>query len=502
MKSSVADHIIPVVSPESFSLLLQENGELKTEVLYLKHELEKLRRMIFGAKSERFVAENPSQLSLGLDIATQAPGEPVKETITYERKKTSEKEKIVHSRQPLPAHLPRQEVVIEPETKIEGAKKIGEEVTEILEYTPGRLYVKRYIRPKYALPQKQGVIIADMPSLPIPKGNAGASLIAHVIISKFIDHLPFYRQIQQFKRQNDITIAESTLTDWFSGACKSLELLYQKQVDSIVKSSYLMCDETPIPVLDRDKPGATHRGYHWVYYSPLEKQVCFHYQKGRGREGPMDFLKNFQGALQTDGYSVYDIFEKQKGITLLACMAHARRYFDQALTNDNQKAGYVLEEIKKLYEQERIAREEGLSYEARKELRVEKCLPVLKGLEAWMKKNIAEVYPKSAISVAIGYSLGHWARLKRYIEDGRYEIDNNLIENSIRPVALGRKNYLFAGSHEAAQRAAMIYSFFGTCKINDVNPQDWLIDVLTQLPDYKANRLEELLPQNWKFSQK
>lgn len=496
MENALSNHIDTIFTEETFQFLQKENDQLKSDNLYLRHELEKLKRMIFGSKSERFIStEGPTQLLLGLGSSPQAM-EPEKETVTYERKKAAEKDKKVHSRQPLPAHLPREEVVIEPQVNVEGAKKIGEEITEVLEYTPGKLYVKKYIRPKYVLPEEQGIVIGELPSLPIPKGNAGASVLSHIIISKFVDHLPFYRQVQIFKRL-DVQIAESTLHDWFKSSCALLEPLYQKLTERLVRGSYLMVDETPIPVLDKDKPGTTHQGYHWVYYSPLEKLVCFDYQRGRGREGPMTFLKGYQGTLQTDGYSAYDIFEKQEGITMLSCMAHARRYFEQALNNDQHRAGYALAKIQKLYQVERAAREGGFSFEARKKIREEESLPILEELETWMKKNIIEVLPKSAIGVAIGYCLGRWERLKRYLDDGRYEIDNNLIENSIRPVALGRKNYLFAGSHDAAQRAAMIYSFLGSCKINQVNPNHWLTDVLSRLPDYKANRLEELLPHYW-----
>jgi transposase len=509
MENVLHENMAPLeASPEAYLLLVKENQtltselkQLKTDYLFLKHELDKLKRMIFGSKSERFIGANDSaQLMLGLTIAPPEPLEPATETVTYERKKATKEDLKIHSRQPLPSHLPRIEVLIEPTEDTTGAKKIGEEITEVLEYTPGKLYVKRYIRPKYVMPQEKGIVVGELPSLPIPKGNAGASLISHIIISKFVDHLPFYRQVQMFKRL-DVAIAESTINDWFKSGCTLMEPLYQNLVEQVVRGSYLMADETPIPVLDRDKPGTTHQGYHWVYYSPLEKLVCFDYQKGRGREGPVNFLKDFRGTLQTDGYVGYDIFENKEGYTMLSCMAHARRYFEQAKDNDPQRAEYVLSQIQKLYQVERIAHEEAFSFEARKQIRQQESLPVLLELEDYLKKNIIEILPKSAIGVAIGYALGRWNRLKRYIDDGRYEIDNNPIENSIRPVALGRKNYLFAGSHQAAQCAAMIYSFLGSCKKNDVNPSDWLTDVLTRLPDHKANRLHELLPHNWKTQQ-
>lgn len=233
----------------------------------------------------------------------------------------------------LPSHLPRQTETIEPENLVEGAKKIGEAITEILEYNPGRLYVKKYVRSKYVQSGTDGeekIVIGELPTLPIPEGNAGpgrfaARLLAHLLISKFVDHLPFYRQVQQFKRER-VKIAESTITGWFNASCRLLEPLYEVLQRKVQMATYLNGDETPIPVQSSDKKGATHTGYHWVYRAPLEKIVCFDYQKGRGREGPKAFLKDFKGALQPDGYAAYEIFDSQADITLLACMAHARRY--------------------------------------------------------------------------------------------------------------------------------------------------------------------------------
>jgi transposase len=492
------------VSNETFLLLQKEKetiaselDRLKADNLYLKHELEKLKRMLFGAKSERFISTtDPLQYSLGLGNEPKIAPEPVKETISYERTKPQEKKEAVHSRQPLPSHLPRQEEILEPTNKEEGARKIGEEVTEVLEYTPGQLIVKKYIRPKYVL-EDGGIIIADLPSLPIPKGNAGASLISHITVSKFVDHLPFYRQVQMFKRL-DASIAESTMNDWFKGGCEVLLPLYEELTKQIKLKDYLMADETPIPVLDKDNPGATHQGYHWVYYSPPYKLVCFDYQKGRSKAGPQTFLKDFKGKLQTDGYSAYGIFEGSKDITLLACLAHVRRKFDEALKNDQERANYFLMKAQALYDIERQCRDEVYDFEQRKALRLQKSVPILEEIEEWLKDNITQVLPQSAIGKAIAYALNLWKRIKRYTEDGQCEIDNNLIENSIRPVALGRKNYMFAGSHDGAQRAAMIYSFLGTCKINNVNPELWLTDVLNRINDHKANKLAELLPSNWK----
>ena len=261
----------------------------------------------------------------------------------------------------------------------------------------------------------------------------------------------------------------------------------------MLAENYLQADETPIKVLDRDKPGTTHRGYYWVYHSPHKRLVLFDYREGRGREGPSDILKDYKGFLQTDGYGVYDVFDTG-GIVQTNCWAHARRMFDEALANDKDRSEYALTKIQHLYQIERQAKNEKFSPEQRYRIRQEKSLPLLSELQHWLKDNITQVLPKSLIGKAITYTVVRWAKLYRYTQNGILEIDNNLVENAIRPVALGRKNYLFAGSHKAAHRAGMIYSLLASCKNNGIEPQAWLKNILTILPDYKVNRLHELLP--------
>jgi len=470
--------------------------EQALQIAFLQEELAQLKRMIFGSKSERFIAENDSQLSL-FEAEQKERITPKEETISYNRKKAS-KDKNKAKRLFLPAHLPREEELIEPYKITESSKKIGEEVTEILEYNPGNLHVRRIVRPKYVNEQKgcePQIIIAELPSLPIPKGNAGAGLLAHLMVSKFVDHLPFYRIRQQFKRQG-VDLAESTMNGWYTSICKLLSPLYDTLIKETLKADYLMADETPLPVLTKDKPGSTHKGYHWVYVDPVNKNVCFDYRKGRGREGPKSFLKDFSGSLQTDGYVAYDEFGRDEKITLLACMAHARRKFEQALDTNKSVAELALSKIQELYAIEREAKENNYSYLQRKELRQEKVAPLLEEFEQWLKKKISATLPKSKIGMAMSYTLKFWPRLKRYVDNGKYEIDNNLVENTIRPVAIGRKNYLFAGSHQGAQQAAIMYSFLGTCKLNKVEPFAWLKKVLEVIPEYKANKLVELLPAN------
>ena len=466
------------------------------QLLSLKDPLAELKRMIFGSRSEKFIATSQNQLGLFNDISPTDTVLPVKEKISYERNKPSKDKNKQPVRGVLPAHLPRVEEIIEPDTIKQGAKQIGQEVTEILEYNPAKLFVRKIIRPKYALKNQGGIVIGELPTVPIPKSNAGASLLAHITVSKFVDHLPFYRQRQIFKRQNFV-VSDSTLGGWFTATADLLAPLYQVLQKQVLKSDYIQADESPIGVQDSHKKGSLHTGYQWVYRAPVEGLVLFRYDKSRSRLAAKQVLNHFSGALQTDGYKVYQNLDSQGNITLLGCMAHARRYFEKALENDKNRAEYALTLFQKLYAIERKARDRSITSKTRKRYRDLCAIPILTQMEQWLKEQINLVLPKSLIGKAIGYTLNLWENLKRYTLDGKFEIDNNLVENTIRPLALGRKNYLFAGSHKAAQRIAMFYSFFATCKINGVEPLQWLTHVLQVIPDYKANKLAELLPTKY-----
>ena len=477
----------------SITIPQKEYQQLQEEVAFLKQQLKDLQRMIFGRKSERFIPSD-SQLNIFGEQPSCSESQQIAiKTITRESKPAKQKP----IRQLLPAHLPRVEEIIEPEGLLEGSKKIGELVTEILEYDPGSIWVRRIVRPKYVYPGEDGVRIGELPKLPIPKGNAGASLLAHIQVSKWVDHLPYYRQVGMLKRQG-IELSESTVNGWFRAISELLQPLYENLVGLITSQHYLQADESPIKVLEADQAKSSRTGYHWVYHAPVEKLVVFYYQPTRSRNGPQRFLKDFSGSLQTDGYSVYNELGLPNPITLLACMAHARRYFEKALDNDKARAEHALGVIRQLYQIEGQAKEQSLDDEAIKKLRQQEAIPILWCFKEWLEVNLNQVLPKSKMGKAIRYSLNLWDKLIRYTQQGIYKIDNNLIENTIRPLALGRKNYLFAGSNKAAQRAAMMYSFFATCKMHQVEPYAWLKDVLNRIPDHKVNQLEELLPQNWK----
>lgn len=474
------------IPKKDYDTLAENHRELQRKYAYQEQELAQLKRLIFGRKSERFTGMDPEQLKLW-EVQQQAAQEKEKQTITYTREKQEKKKPV---RVELPADLPRDTEEIEPANKQKGARKIGEVVTEILEYTPGKLFVKQYVRPKYV--QNEEILIGELPSLPIPQGNAGPSLLSQLLIAKFVDHLPFYRQVQQFKREG-IKIPESTINGWFGATCRLLEPLYETLKKKVQQSHYIQADETPIPVKSSHKKGAMDKGYHWVYHSPQEKLVCFDYRNSRSREGPAVFLQEFSGTLQTDGYGAYDKFNEHPKITLLGCMAHARRKFEQALENDREGAEHAMGIIRQLYAIERAGRE--LSPQERHALRQEKSVPLLNSFLHWIEEQKTKVMPKSAMGKAVYYTYSQWHKLKRYVESGHHHIDNNLVENTIRPVALGRKNYLFAGSHQAAGWAAMLYSFLGTCKLNGVEPRQWLTNTLTDIQDTKLTDLHTLLPQ-------
>jgi transposase len=474
-------------------------GGLQSQVAQMQFQLDQMNRLLFGAKRERFISStDDNQLALPFDVEQEDAPEKEQEVVTYVREKNKRKEHP--GRVALPDHLPVEEIILEPEEDTSDMKCIGKEVTDQLELVPAKLLIKRYIRPKYiaVTDESQGEhkgVIAELPVFPIEKGIAGPGLLAQIMVDKFVDHLPVYRQIERFKRE-DMKLSSSTINGWQESVCNLLEPLYDTLKHRVLSQGYLQVDETPIPVLDKQKKGKTHRGYHWIYHSPLEKTVLFDYNTGRSREGPAKLLRDFKGYLQTDGYKVYDLFAKRKDITLVNCMAHARRGFEQALPYDQKRAEYAMGMFQKLYATEQKARDQNMSPQERHTLRLDEALPIINELGKWIVETYKTSEPKSPLGKATASFIPRWDNLLAYLNDGNLEIDNNLAENAIRPIALGRKNYLFAGSSRGAERAAMMYSFFPTCSKNEVNPYQWLKTVLEVIPTYKVNRLTDLLPQN------
>ncbi len=484
------------------ALLKLEASELRNT--NLEKENVWLKRQMFGQKSELFIPVDSAQTELNLfDDPIEVPGVKDKFTgavTTKPRKRTT-------NRNPIPDDIECEEIIIEPEEADKicsccGADKVemGREENKTLEYIPAHFIVKNYIRPKYACKccSEEGVTIADTPNRPIDKGIAESGLLAYIMVSKFVDHLPLYRLEQIFSRYN-VRIPRSTMGDWVDKVHQMLEPIIVRMKERMLATEYIQADETTIKVQEKNsnkKSKKCHLGYLWPYTDG--EQIIFEYKSGRGKEGPIDFLGEFSGYLQTDGYTGYNKVVQDNGITHLMCWAHARRKFFDALEYDKEVAELFLVKIAELYAIEKFAKENAKTAEERFQIRKEKgAAEILENIKTLLDAKLDKVLPKSPIGKAILYTKNHWKQLTVFIEDGRLEIDNNRIENKIRPVALGRKNWLFAGSQSGAERAAIFYSIFGTCKIHGINPFEYLKDILERVNTHPASRIDELLPIQW-----
>jgi len=497
------------VSIEKHEKLQAESAAYRKEstqqIELLKFQLAELKRMIFGAKSERYIPESPpEQLSMfGSAVSTEKVEKSM--PIAGHQRKKKKPARLV-----LPANLERQEEVIEPTVDISEMIKIGEERTEILVYTPAELFVKVLVRPKYApknAPADVAIEIGDLPDRFIDKGIADESLLTAILVDKYVDHLPLYRTAARLTRLG-MTIPRSTLSGWVAQSADRLLILYEKLIEVVLNSAYIMVDETRIQVQTnrppkkkggKPKKSKTHRGFYWGYQGVAEKLLFFEYNASRDADNPARRLKSYTGTMQTDCYDVYDqIRVTYPQLTHYHCLNHARREFEKALPNDKQRADHALKQFQELYAIERQAKKENWTVNKIQQVREEKARPILEKLYEWMDKESPQTLPKSPIGKAMGYMLKRKERMMHYLTDGKLNIDTNPIENAIRPIAVGRKNYLFAGSHKAAQRGAIFYSFFGCCKLQNVDPNEWLLDVMQRLPNHPVNRIEELLPHRWK----
>ena len=452
-------------------------SKLTIDLEAARFQVDQMQRMIFGAKRERFVSNiDINQLRIEFEPKAAEISEAVRAErelirVAYERRKPKKEH---HGRMALPSHLPVVEIVIEPSEDTTGMVRIGQEVTEELDYTPAKLHINRFIRPKYITPEdekgQQTQIIAPL-KRPIPKCIASAALLTMIYIHKFIYHLPLYRILKQIT-QMGVPLPSSTLESWVKLGAGLIRPLYAIHRLCVFRELYQMIDESPIRVQDKDKKGACHQGYMWVRYAPLAKSVLFEYYKSRSTKGPIDDLWTFNGYIQTDGYSGYTYLASLQGITHLSCWAHARRYFDTALKNDHQRASHVMKLIQLLYAIEALARESQMSHDQRHALRLEKSLPVINEIGQYIYLHKSKVTPLSPIGKAFEYCANRWVSLQNYLKHGMLEIDSNLIENSIRPLALGRKNYLFAGSHDAAKDIAMSTAFLQPVPKTASTPKD------------------------------
>jgi transposase len=484
----------------------KEKESLKVEVMKLQLQLHKLTQIVFGSKSERFIP-NPAQLTLDIKTETAPAACDLLKTKKVEYVTTgTPKKRDLTGLSAYMEHLDHIYETREPENLPEGAVRIGEEQHSILESTPGKVFVRVIVIPKYKMPAAAGsdkpeIIAAPIPERPLFKCFAGASMLAQILVDKFCDHLPLFRQVKRFER-NGVSIPYNTFIEWTGKAIKLLSVMGDALLKEILESGYIHVDETGMPVLlgkESSKEKKLHGGYLWCYQNSINNLVYFDYQSGRGEKHTIGILKDFQGIIQTDGWRVYEgVAAKQNGITHICCLAHARRKFNDAKGTDVQRAEFALTKFHAIYQIERRCKEEKLSHEQITKVRQQESVPILNELHKWMVNQFDALLPSAPIAEAIGYSLNRWEQLCYYTTDGKLNPDNNPVERSIRPVALGRKNYLFAGSHEAAKRTAMIYSLLATCKANNINPYDWLKDVLGKINSWPINKVHELLPHNWK----
>lgn len=417
--------------------LIQQVRHLQSQATDFKHQIALLQKLVFGPRSDRFkvnVNEAPdNQLSLGVTTEAIAEVEIKKTTIReHDRRKVKLVPKKHPGRTPLPASLRREEIIIEPQEDVTGLTRLEDEVTEVLEVNAAEFFVKRYVRRKYVRRDQEGlsagqsgIAIGKLPARAIEKGIAGASVLAMLIIGKFLDHLPIYRQTAIFKRSG-ISLHYNTVLDWTNQGLEVLTPLYELLRRKLLRSIYLQADETGIKVLDSEKKGSSHQGYLWAYRDVLSNLVLFEYQRGRNKAAPAKMLKDFKGFLQTDGYAAYDQFEESKDITTMCCMAHARRYFVDAEQNDKQRARHALLLFQEIYDQERQMKD--LTAEERQKLRQEVVVPKLDTLHQWMLEEYPKVTPKSPIGKALSYAMKRWKELSVFTTDGRLEIDKTLTD--------------------------------------------------------------------------
>lgn len=485
----------------------------EARIAQLEKQVDYLKRQLYGGKSERYINPDPQarQLELfeGVDLLPgekEAAAKAEKEIRSGKeaRARRMEKAKKTAVRQTLPENLERKIEHVYPQgynpeewDLLDGKEPL---YTEVLIKEPAKFYVLRTYRHKAIRKADHVIVTADCPVKPIAKSYASSSLLADLMVDKYVDHIPFYRQHKQFERLG-LKIPEPTILGWFQEVSDLLMPLHFRLWELMKKTDYLQCDETTLPVVRSDKH-KTVKGYIWLVRDPMCGREYFYWDKGsRSGEVVLKLFSGYQGALQTDGYERYELLDGKKGVIQLSCWAHARRKFSDAIKNDKERAESALEQIQLLYEVERQIKEQALSFEDAAKLRVRLAYPIMVRFEKWLVAEHARVIKGSPIEKAILYTYSRFNKLSRYHLDGRYNIDNNGIENAARPVAVGRKNYLFCQNDDTAESTAIIYSFMGCCKAAGVDFRTWMIYFLDHVHDYDEDYTKDianLLPDNLK----
>ena len=491
---------------------------LQERIKELTAQVAWLNRQLFGRKSEKLRVYDPDMPDLFADEFSglrQQAEEKRDEAVEKIGKESVEDVKRNRQNRKMIEDLPVLETdTIEPKgVDLSLYRRIGEEITKVVKHKPGMLYVKVIIRPKYALKDstllppagQKGVEIAPMPLMPVDKCIADTSLLAEILLQKYEYHVPFYRQIQQYRHLGMKGLTESTLDGWFKKTVELLKPLYEELKWEVFSCDYVQADETTVPVINREKHRAD-KEYLWMVRSVMEKLVIFHYDGGSRAGVVIESLANhyhFKGYLQCDGFAGYETaFKTNPDVRLLNCLVHIRRHFEQALDENREMAQHALTQIQHIYKIERRCDEAGLSYDERRQARQELARPIMEAMKVWMETEGIKYSPGSLTGKAITYAYTKWDNIMRCLDDGRLYWDNNLAENVQRPITLSRKNFLFCGNHEAAVNMSVICSLLATCKAHDVNPRVYLNDVIAQMPYHKKATQEELLnllPHKWKL---
>lgn len=488
------------------SELLTSLRQQEREKAQLLHRVEQLLRQLYGPRTEKI---DPAQMLLFMEEAVRAAREASSgDPEDLEEKPAPKKKGHGRKRPPLElAHLPLEHDVPEAEKVCAECgvqkKRIGEKITEQLEYAPASLFVIDHIQPVYVCPCcQEGVTVAKKPAQPIEKGLPGPGLLAHVVVSKYADHLPLYRQ-EGILARHGVELSRKTLCDWVMASANILEPITELMKTRILASKVIHTDDTPVTVREPGKKG-THQGRFWVYLGDVGyPYTVYDYTPSRRRDGPATFLESFQGTpeqpryLQADAFGGYDgIFAAGKEVKEVACMAHTRRKFHDARSSDVNRAHQMLAWIRQLYEIEREAKD--LDADTRCALRQDNAKPILDKMKEWLDEQQNLVLPKSPIGEAITYVLNQWQALNRYLDDGDLAIDNNAAENALRGIAVGRKNWLFAGSDRGGRAAAILYSLIQGAKRHGIDPFIYLRDLFLRIPTHPNKDIHQLLPDVWK----
>lgn len=491
---------------------------LQERIRELTAQVAWLNRQLFGRKSEKLRVYDPNMPDLFADEFSglrQQAEEKRDEAVEKIEKESVEDVKRNRQNRKMIEDLPVLETdTIEPKgVDLSLYRRIGEEITKVVKHKPGMLYVKVIIRPKYALKDstllppagQKGVEIAPMPLMPVDKCIADTSLLAEILLQKYEYHVPFYRQIQQYRHLGMKGLTESTLDGWFKKTVELLKPLYEELKREVFSCDYVQVDETTVPVINREKHKAD-KEYLWMVRSVMERLVIFNYDGGSRAGAVIESLANqynFKGYLQCDGFAGYETaFKANHDVRLLNCLVHIRRHFEQALDENREMAQHALTQIQHIYKIERQCDEAGLSYDERRQKRQELARPIMEAMKVWMETEGIKYSPGSLTGKAITYAYTKWDNIIRCLDDGRLYWDNNLAENVQRPITLSRKNFLFCGNHEATVNMSVICSLLATCKAHEVNPRVYLNDVIAQMPYHKKATQEELLnllPHKWKL---